>query len=147
MKAITTFALVVALGILFVSASNDRHPELENGKTFITSLTLVSKLPSSFANTNQSQLNDQLDEIANAFSNLKKDFPALNSQASSTTTINDALNQISKAGSVNCDQCLQDLFKAVFNCFNSCGGPRLTVKACVEVACANYQACKGGQNR
>jgi len=142
MKTIFTLVLLIGLGVLTISALNHRNVELKNDKLFVSSVIETSRLPSSFANTNEAQLN----ELANEFVMLKNKYPELNNPSTAGNAIGVALNQLKKDGTINCDPCLQDFVKAVFNCFCS-SGPRSAMQSCIATACANYQACKAGNNR
>ena len=142
MKTIFALVLLIGLGVLTISALNHRTVELKNDKLFVSTVMETSRLPSSLINANETQLN----ELANAFVVLKKKYPELNNQSTAGNTISEALNQLKREGTMNCDPCLQDLVKAVFSCFCS-SGPRSAMQSCLATACANYQACKAGQNR
>jgi len=132
-----------------MSVTAKKRTALSSDQHFITAVNQIASLRSGQLKMNNAQFNEQWERISAAIRELKDQYPDLNDQAKATLLINHSIDNVTNSNntSINCDSCLRDFIKAVFNCFSSCGGPRSTVKACVDEACASYQACKAGQNR
>jgi hypothetical protein len=132
-----------------MSVTAKKRTALTSDQNFTTVVAQIASLERSYQNMTDAQFTEQWEKITASIRELKIEYPDLNDPSKATVLINHSIDKLTnnKNTSTYCDSCLGDFIKAVFSCFSSCGGPRSTVKACVDEARANYQACKAGQNR
>ena len=150
MKALFISILIVLSGALFMSAGVRERAALSSNPTFMNSVNRIASLHSTFNNMGDAQFTAEWEAITGSIRELKENYPDLNNPATANTSISYSIDNllVNNKTIIHGDTCLRDFIKAVFSCFSSCGvGPRETVKACVAEACANYQACKAGNNR
>lgn len=148
MKTLFLFISLIIVGSISISANKKNLKDLGSDQTFTKSVALISSLPANFQTATEVQLNEEFKKLANSIDLLRERYPDLNNPVTAEVLINKAIDRLASENRtfVHGDTCLRDLVKAIFSCF--CGpGPRETVKACLATACANYQACKAGENR
>ena len=149
MRTIFTSILVIFSCVLLMSVTAKKRTAITSDQNFTATVNQIASLQSGYLKITDAQFAEQWEKISASIRELKIRYPDLNDPTKATLLINQSIEKLTIINntSINCDSCLRDFIKAVFSCFSSCGGPRSTVKACVDEACANYQACKAGQNR
>jgi hypothetical protein len=147
MKALLLCGSLIFAGAIFISAGKSNPNDLSRDQKFIKSIEYVSALASDFNKLNEAELNQRVDRLLNSIDELKTRYPELANAATTTTAVYAAFDKSARNGSIHGDSCFKALIREVFNCLSNCGGPRETVRTCLATACANYQACKAGENR
>jgi len=150
MRSLFVCVLVVCFSALLMSVGTKKRSTLTSDQNFVSCVHHIASLNSDFKKMTNAEFRKELETIAASITELKENYPDLSKPSTATSLVNTSIDKIAfgKESAINCDTCLRDFVKAVFNCFSSCGvGPRDAVQACVAQACANYQACKAGQNR
>ena len=149
MRTLFISILFLLSGALFMSAGIKEKQAINNDQNFVNSVNRIASLHSTFNNMSEAQFTTEWETISSSIRELKENYPDLNEAA--TGGLNQSMDKLLAGNKslIHGDSCLRNFIGAVFSCFSSCGGvgPRETVKACVAEACANYQACKAGNNR
>jgi hypothetical protein len=147
MRTLFISILFLLSGALFMSAGIKEKQAINNDQNFVNSVTRIASLHSTFNNMSEAQFATECETISSSIRELKENYPDINAAGGFSQSM-DKLVAGNKSV-IHGDSCLRNFIGAVFSCFSSCGGvgPRETVKACVAEACANYQACKAGNNR